>query len=516
MKRSLAFSFLGFFVVACSEKGVQSVSEVAQDVDAIDPFDSDPTMEDSTRDTSVAPTYWSKEATKVVDDLVFAKVHGKPLFALGVHPSVRGGWDGSATKCYKDEETGKWVGLTNDGFESLTKANEAGANFAFLWGYGEGPEWGELYHKFYGRWQWHWGTTRLKEQDVIPIIVNEYGEEDMSANPEAVAEEMAKDFEDFKARRDRWSPENAPNLPPFEELPWFAWHPTWRMIGTSDKPGGGGSMLSCEQAVKLARATNMMIGDNYTYVCNRYESVTNIITGQKGEIGECYDDWLAWADMEHASYFSAAWDLANSLREKANPDALIWMWIQGYSFGEEYYKDLCTKGYSDTWALGDFPTPRYLRKEIMSSVAAGATGIIFFGFGDNRPPNIEKMLTILRALSWEEVYEPVLTSPRLDLGIDTRFLGEGSRVHVIVKWHEESKRAFIAGANPGPFRTPFEIEFPWSVAKVELLHWTVPAFIEEPSVMIQDKKVAWVAPQDEGFILRVTPLFAPEDRGETE
>ncbi len=461
-----------------------------------------------------APTYWSAEATRTTDDLVFARVDGKPFFALGIHPSVKGGWDGSAETCYKDPATGKWVGLTNDGYETTLAALEAGANFAFLWGYGQGPEWGALYHRFYGRWQWHWGTTKPKEQDVIPIIVNEYGESDLDAeNPEEKAAQMAKDFEDFKARRGRWSPENAPNLPPYEELPWFAWHPTWRMIGTSDEPGGGGSMLSHEQATAFARATNMMIGDNYTYVCNRWDSITNLLTGQKGEIGECYDDWLAWADPEHDSYFRAAWDLANSLREKANPDTLIWMWIQGYSFGEAYMKDLCTKGYSDTWAVGEFPTPRYLRKEIMSSVAAGATGIIFFGYGDNRRPNVEKMLTILRALSSEDVYEPVLTSPRLDLGVDTRYLGVGGRVHAIVKWHAATRTAYVAGANPGPYRTPFILEFPWTVARVERLHWTVPGFLNDPEVQVMDRSIAWDAPEDEGFILRITPLFAPDDPG---
>lgn len=456
------------------------------------------------------PTYWSEEATRTTD-LVFTKVGGKPFFALGIHPSVNGGWDGYSTTCYNDSETGLWVGYTNDGYETTKAALEAGANFAFLWGYGKSEAWGALYHQFYGRWLWHYGTTKPIEQDVIPIIVNEYGEEDMSKDPEATAAAMAQDFEDFKARRGRWSKENAPNLPPFEELPWFAWHPTWRSIGTSDKPGGNGSMLSKEQATAFARATNMMIGDNYTYVCNRHESITNPFTGQKGEIGECYDDWLAWADEEHKSYFSAAWDLANSLREKANPDALIWMWIQGYSFGEDYMKDMCTKGYSDTWALGDFPTPRYLRKEIMSSVAAGATGIIFFGFGDNRPINVQKMLDILRALSFEEVYEPVLTSPRLDLGYDTRFIGEGGRVHVIVKWHSNSRTAYVAGANPGPYRTVFHLDFPWTIARVERLHWTVPAFLEEPEVVIEDKRIIWEAPEDDGFILRVTPLFAPNE-----
>jgi len=475
--------------------------------DAVEASEPAPELETATGE----PTYWSAERTAVVEDLVFAMVDGRPFFALGIHPSVRGGWDGSTAKCYKDPETGLWVGLTNDGFESTKAAREAGANFAFLWGYGSGPEWGALYHEFYGRWQWHYGLGRPADQDVIPLIVNEYGESDLADDPEVQIAKMSQDFEDFKARRGRWSPENAPNLPPFEQLPWFAWHPTWRMIGSSEKPGGGGGMLSAEQATAFARATNMMIGDNYTYVCNRWDSFTNPLTGQHGEIGECYDDWLAWADPEHESYFSAAWDLANSLREKANPDALLWMWIQGYSFGEDYQKDLCEKGYSDTWALGEFPTPRYLRKEIMSSVAAGATGIIFFGFGSNRWPNIEKMLAILRALSFEEVYEPALTSPRLDVGRDTRFLGDGGRVHAIVKWHAASRRAFIAGANPGPYRTAFEVEFPWSVARVERLHWTVPSFLDEPEVEIRDRVVSWTAPEDEGFILRITPLFAPGD-----
>ncbi len=196
----------------------------------------------------VPPTYWSAEATRITDDLVFARVDGKPFFALGIHPSTDGGWDGATAACYKDEATGQWVGYTNDGFETTKGALQAGANFAFLWGYGKGPEWGALYHQFHGRWQWHWGTTKPKDEDVIPILVNEHGESDMADDPEDKAEEMARDFEDFKARRGRWSPENVPNLPPFDEMPWFAWHPTWRMLGTADEPGGGGSMLSHEQA----------------------------------------------------------------------------------------------------------------------------------------------------------------------------------------------------------------------------------------------------------------------------
>lgn len=518
---SVAPIHLFFLLASCRQEHVVHANDCPQVTEpqtisctdtSIPPRD---TFEQPDENQPAGPTYWSAEATKTVDDLVFARVDGKPFFALGIHPSVRGGWDGSSTKCYEDPETGLFVGYTNDGYETTKAALEAGANFAFLWSYGSGPEWGALYHKFYGRWQWHWGTTKPKDEDVIPIIVNEYGEEDMSKDPYETAKKLAQDFEDFKARRGRWSPENAPNLPPYEEIPWFAWHPTWRMIGKSEKPGGSGSMLSHDQAVALARATNMMIGDNYSYVCNRWDSFLNPITGQKGEIGECYDDWLAWADEKHASYFSAAWDLASSLREKANPDTLIWMWIQGYSFTEDFMKDMCTKGYSDTWALGDFPTPRYLRKEIMSSVAAGATGIIFFGYGSNRPINVQKMLDILRALSSPDVYEPVLTSPRLDLGYDTKYLGEGGRVHVIVKWHAESRRAFVAGANPGPYRTKFEIEFPWSVAKAELLHWTVPAFMDEPSILIHDRRILWEAPEDEGFIIRITPLFGP-DEAETQ
>ena len=89
-------------------------------------------------------------------------------------------------------------------------------------------------------------------------------------------------------------------------------------------------------------------------------------------------------------------------------------------------------------------------------------------------------------------------------------MGEGGRTHLLIKWDEKSRQAFILGANPGAFGTPFTVEFPWSVGKVEGLDWNVPEFVESKDAVINDRKVSYTAPVDDGFILRVTPLYPPE------
>ena len=48
----------------------------------------------------------------------------------------------------------------------------------------------------------------------------------------------------------------------------MAWHPTFRMIGSET---GEGDPLSYTEVADLAKATNFMIGDAYTYVENRYD-----------------------------------------------------------------------------------------------------------------------------------------------------------------------------------------------------------------------------------------------------
>jgi uncharacterized protein YajQ (UPF0234 family) len=112
----------------------------------------------------------------------------------------------------------------------------------------------------------------------------------------------------------------------------------------------------------------------------------------------------------------------------------------------------------------------------------------------------------------------------LDLGVDTQFLGEAGhdgkgRVHAIVKWHEATKTAYVIGANPGARATPFSLEFPWTIAKAELLDWGQPApgedkkdqvvapkFAASADVGVYDRTLFYTAPIDEGFILRITPL----------
>ncbi len=465
------------------------------------------------------PTYWSAEATHTVDDLVFVTYQGKKVFGLGIHPSYRGAWDGvtGPNGCACDDVTGTCTGTTNDGVESTHLAAGAGANFVYTWGYEDDPEYLHVDPPFLGIWHGQYGTIDAAAgpgHEAIPIIACEYGETDLDGFDRDKAGQMKADFEDFQARRGRWSKEAMPNLPPYEEMPWFCWHPTFRMSGGGD---GYSELFTDEQVELYARTTNMMIGDTYTYVCNRYEGIEAVIMGQKGPKGECYDDWLARDDPDHRSYFEASWKLAHSLRTHANPDAVVWMWMQGHAFDDDIGGGVCRDGQSGLWANGPFPTLRYLRKEILSTIVAGGTGFIYFGYGYNRQATAEKLRGLVRALASTEVYGPALLSPRLDVGQDLQFAGEGGRAHLMAKWDAESRTAFLLGANPGAWMTPFEVTFPWTVAKVEMLDWFTPGWIEDPAVHgveVADRTVRWTAPQDDGFILRVTPLFAGEPAGE--
>lgn len=234
-----------------------------------------------------------------------------------------------------------------------------------------------------------------------------------------------------------------------------------------------------------------------------------MLFGQIGPENECYEDWLARDDPAHRGYFSAAWDLARSLRQKANPDSVVWMWIQGHAFDDDIGQQVCWEGYSSHWAKGPFPTQRYLRKEILSSVVAGATGFILFGYGYGKPTVAELARIPIRALAMPEVYGPALLSPRLDLGVDLSHVGEGGRAHLMAKWDAATQRAFLIGANPGALPTEVEIEFPWTVAKIEVLDWFTPQFVDATDVVVADRVVRFTAPVDDGFIYRVTPLFAP-------
>ncbi len=457
------------------------------------------------------PTYWSAEATTTVDDVLFAEHAGERIFALGFDAKKGSIWDGATGKDECDKDAG--VGYLFPLFDTYARAAAAGANFAFIWGYPK-PDWEhyddwlDAISMFYGRWVGDMGTARPADKDVTPIIYNAWGESDFD-NPdiEGTIERHNAEFEEWRTRTGRYSPEEMPNLPPFEELPWFAWHPTWRSSGGGD---GKGELLTDEQARGMINTSNMVIGDNYSYVTNRHDSRLNPVTGQRGEPGEGYDDWLAVADDENSGKFKAAWRVVDAVERFAERPILRWMWIQGYSFGYSLGKSMCEKGGSDTWATGWFPTFSYLRKEVCSVIAGGGTGIVFFAYMSAHPRDGEKVETIFSALSHEEVYGPALLSPRLDLGDqDLRHLGEGGRIHAIAKWDEESRRAFLIGANPGPWETRAEVTFPWSLDKVEMLMWGSPRFVESPRLSIDDRKLRVVAPMDEGFIIRVTPLFAP-------
>jgi len=264
-----------------------------------------------------------------------------------------------------------------------------------------------------------------------------------------------------------------------------------------------------EVANAYAKSTNFMIGDSYTYVVNRYDSALNPITGQKGEMDEGYEEWLASNDPDHQRYFSASWDLCHSIVSRRNPGTLVWMWMQGHAFDDDIGLNACWNGTNPfgLWAKGPFPTMAYLRKEIVSTIAAGGTGIIFFGYMYNRPDTADKVRSLMRALSHPDVYEPALTSPKLDMGVDLTNCGEGSRAHVMVKWHERTKTAYVIAANPGALETVIHLQFPWSVAKAELLDWNIPAFIQSSQLKVHDTALDYTIPSDDGVILRITPFM---------
>lgn len=460
------------------------------------------------RGNSIQPTYWSQESIKVIDDLAFVRVNGMPFFAIGVDTKSEGPWDGISGPYQCTDGNGR----LNNAAEMSQQAVDAGANFIFAWGVSDEVNLTMLATnpQVYGRWRDDWGIRRPKEKDTIPIIYNERGESDMldrvHENPFDVASDLAADFQDFKNRTGNYSLSVKPNLPSYEEIPWFAWHPTWRMRGGGD---GTGEELTSSEADAFAIATNMMIGDNYTYVCNRFDERYNSLTGQKGKQGECYEDWLAKDDPDHKEYFDAAWGLAHSIRTRSYPDSVIWMWMQGSAFDDDIGLGICENGHSDLWAMGPFPSMAYLRKEIASTIAAGGTGIIFFGYMYNRPDTAEKLLSLMRALSHKDVYEPALLSPRLDLGVDLTNYGKGGRAHLIAKWDQKSRQAFLIGANPGAHATTIPIDFPWTIGKAELLDWNAPGFFQSNELKVSDKRLTYTAPCDEGFIILITPLFGP-------
>jgi hypothetical protein len=461
------------------------------------------------------PTYWSAEATQVVNDINFVTVDGKPFFGIGFDTHSGQMYDGVSGPGECDEETG--AGFVNYQVEKNQAAAAAGANFAYVWSYGNLAETlVAVDPPFKGIWQGAYGTTPAPEHDVIPIIYNAYGEEDMG-NPSAEnAQRMANEFAQFESRTGMYSSEAMPSLPPYSELPWYSWHPTYRMIGN-----GKGEQLDDERATLFAQTTNMMIGDHYTYVENRFDRSTPEgqilaeIYGQKGDVGEGYDEWLEWDDPDHREYFTAAWDLTHSLVTRRNPGAVVWLWLQGYSFGEGLQVSTCIGRSDDAWASGQFPSDRYLRKEVTSVISAGGTGIVFFGWFMDRWPEANRLVAIFSALAHEDIYGPVLTSPRLDIGVDTAYLGEEGydglgRVHAIVKWDEASKTAAIVAANPGGRDSTLELTFPWTLDHADLFNWDTPGFEAAPTdVKLWDKTITYVIPKDTGVIIRLHPKMAP-------
>ena len=499
----------------CPDAGGVGCVDVAPDADVGVPDAADTAPE--ARPAEVAgdtgprlPTYWTAAATEplIADDIPYATWKGQRVFALGFDAGKSLTYDGFATAgC--DEDTG--FGYVDDVLERYDRALEAGANFAFVWGY-PGSDWPyyeawlDRLSLMFGKWYDGWSLDRPAERDVMPIVYNPWGESDFDNGDVAgtIAEHQAT-FEAWKARTGQFSPEAKPNLPSYDELPWIGWHPTWRSRGGGD---GTGEVLTDQQAAGLINAANFGFGDNYTYVTNRYPAALNGFTGQKGDQGEGYDDWVAAADPDHESSFQAAWEVTWALKRFAAHPMLRWMWIQGYSFGYSLARSLCADGVSDAWATGWYPSLPYLRKEVTSAIAGGATGIVYFGYMGAHPMDRDKANTIFRALSHPDVYAPALLSPRLAIAPDEQlaFAGEGGRVHAIVKWDAETRHAYVIGANPGPWQTRATFTFPWSLDRAEWLLWGSGRFAASPRLTVDDRTLVIEAPMDEGFIVRVTPL----------
>jgi len=487
-------------------------------------MDSDSTAETELEDEAepeaepVEPTYWSEESTQVIDDINFLQVDGKPFFAIGMHAGSGLVYDGVSGENECDESTGQ--GYVDINIEKHHAAAEAGANFVYLWGYKDDTvELLDVEPRFHGIFHGNYGISPAPEDDLIPIVYNRFGETDLEGFSQERADEMRSEYELFKNREGAYSIENMPNLPPVDQVGHMAWHPTFRMIGGGD---GEGEKLTDEQADEYATTTNMMIGDAYSYVENRYdmndpfEHFVGELSGQKGEKGEDYEYWLENDDPDHRSFFSTGFDLSHSLVTRRNPDAVVWMWIQGYAFGNSIARSLCQGEATDAWATGKFPPLSYMEKEVLSTIVAGSTGIVFFGFPDNLWPETEIMLKVFRALSSEEVYEPALLSPRLDMGMDTTFMGEEGydgkgRAHIMVKWHADSRTAYVIASNPGARATTVDLPFPWTLDKVERLDWDreSPAFVDCERLNIADKTLHIEFNRDEGMLIRVTPIFVP-------
>ena len=468
-----------------------------------------------------SPTYFSQDMIKLKDELVFVKVRDRTtdemvnLFAIGYDSHSNGPWDGVSgrNQCYRDSE-GKAYGFYDNAEELNLLAAQAGANFVYVW---SGEDRLSTTPKLYGRWLESYNETDEKIWKSIPVIYNGRGEADMDEDKEGAIRELRERFKRFRLRIEEFSLEAQPKLPPYSQMPWFSWHPTWRIGGTGD---GKGEMTSPEQADAFAQSTTMMIGDSYTYVENKFDEELNPITGQKGKKGEDYEYWLSIDDPDHRSYFSAAWDMIYSARSRslgekaADPSvgSVVWAWMQGYAFDDGIGQSLCFTGREGSWAKGKFPSKAYLRKEITSTIAAGGTGIIFFGYFYNRFEQAEIVRSFFRALSNKEVYEGALISPELDLGYDTKFMGEAGydgkgRAHIMVKWHQVAKTVYVIASNPGARPTRFTLKFPFSVERAYLYDWDNALFFETEDLTIEDKEVSYTIPRDDGVIIKILPFM---------
>ncbi len=496
-----------------------------RDFEGSDSFSTDASSDILVGDVSPAdtyePVYFSERLLRLKDELVFVKVKDrstgetKNFFAIGYDSHSNGPWDGVSGKnqCYKDS-TGKAYGYYDNAEELNLLAAESGANFVYAW---SGENKLSTTPKLYGRWLEQYNGADPKEWKSIPIIYNGGGEADMDSDREKAISSLRDKFAKFRLREGEYSKESQPLMPPYEEMPWFAWHPTWRIKGTGD---GKGDMTSGEQADAFAQSTTMMIGDSYTYVENRFDEELNPITGQKGKKGEDYDYWLSIDDPDHRSYFSAAWDMIHSARSRslgekgADPKfgTVVWAWMQGHAFNDDIGRSVCFNGASDLWAAGKFPTRAYLRKEITSTIAAGGTGVIFFGYFYCRKPEADIVRSFFKALSNPEVYEGALISPEMDLGYDTKFMGEPGydgkgRAHILVKWYSKTKTIYIIGSNPGARATEFSLEFPFTIDKSYLYDWDRAEFFETTDIKIENKKITYTIPRDDGVIIKLNPLF---------
>lgn len=508
------------FISACSVDGGSAPVDAPVTPEDVPPASQDLVADEAMADEvgAVEPTPFDPAANVVIDDLRFIEVDGERFFALGLHASPGATYDGVTGPGECDKAAG--IGYLDINIGKTHAAAAAGANFVYLWGYKEEtPEMIDVTPRFKGIFHGGYGQTLPVEDDVVPILYNRFGEVDLDGfDPDKVLE-MEAEFDAFINRTGAYSPESMPNLPPVEQVGHMAWHPTWRMIGSES---GDGEMLSDAEADALAQALNMMIGDTYTYVENRFDlgdplgAIMAAGVGQKGDIGEGYDEWLAADDPDHQSFFHSGFRLANSLRQRSDPATVVWMWIQGYAFGRGVKHSECQGKADDSWATGDFPPLRYMVKEACGMIAAGATGFIFFGFPDILEEEAEIINRFLRAFSSGEVYGPALLSPRLDLGVETLYMGEEGhdgkgRVHAMVKWDEASRTAFIIGANPGARETLVEFPFPWTIAGAEILDWETAAFKTSDTIILDDRTLRFTFPIDSGEIIRVHPYEARDD-----